>query len=246
MRMMRPLPRVPSGTRRGVGGVCSRSSCRAGLSPSVRASALALPLLSDDEPPMLIFAQRVIDRSWGPRTIRSKSRWTCRRGAPKGWRSRSAAAPGVGQLYAGDRRGLWFALAEVAGWTAPCSIAIRARACATTRRATPARRDSSSAWSYERWTAATQSDPAELQRPLCGRSRGVLRSDRLGPALRGRLGGLERGAGSLQALRELPTTATATTLHRCRLWVNHWRRRWTACARHGSQCFRSRPTWDFR
>jgi hypothetical protein len=85
----------------------------------IRGSALALPLITDHGRPQFSFAQRAINRSWGISDDSSYSEVD----VPE-WRSEalaaglSAAVPGAGQLYAGERRGVWFALTEVAGWTA--------------------------------------------------------------------------------------------------------------------------------
>ena len=146
----------------------------AGLAPaSARAalgaaSALAPPLVQparDGQTPVLILAQRAIDRAWGPPE-----------GAPPpvpvpGLLSEgramalSAALPGVGQLYAGEAGGLWFALAEVAGWTTHWLFtrnADRERDHAYAFAGAPS--DTGSAWSFQRWAnAAPGRDPASLE-----------------------------------------------------------------------------------
>jgi len=76
----------------------------------------------------------------------------------------SAALPGAGQVYAGEGSGLWFALAEVAGWTANRFYLHRAqkeRDRSALFAGDPA--DSASAWSFERWSRATGLDAAEIQ-----------------------------------------------------------------------------------
>ena len=86
----------------------------------IRGSALALPLpmLAERGRPQLGLAQRAIDRSWG----RSEDSSYSEVDVPE-WRSEALAAgfsaviPGAGQLYAGEGGAVWFALAEVAGWT---------------------------------------------------------------------------------------------------------------------------------
>lgn len=117
-----------------------------------------------DEAPVLILAQRVIDRSWGPPE-----------GAPPpvtvpGTVSEgralalSAALPGAGQIYAGEASGLWFVLAEIAGWTTrwySIRDANREREHADQFVGVPA--DSASAWSFERWQeGGSGRDPTPL------------------------------------------------------------------------------------
>jgi len=108
-----------------------------------------------DEAPVLILAQRTIDRDWGPPE-----------GAPPvarapgilsegGAMALSGLVPGAGQLYAGERSGLLFALAEIAGWTTHWLYTVdarRERARADQFVGIPA--DTASAWSYERWQQA--------------------------------------------------------------------------------------------
>ncbi len=80
-------------------------------------SPLALPLLAGGERPTLILAQRTIDRSWGL----SEDSTYVEISVP-GWKSESgamalsAAIPGAGQLYVGERSGWLFVVAEAAGW----------------------------------------------------------------------------------------------------------------------------------
>jgi hypothetical protein len=86
------------------------------------------------------------------------------------WRSEglaagfSAVVPGAGQLYAGEGNGVWFALAEVAGWTVNRIFLHKAQ----TERDRSARyagdpADTASAWSFDRFTEATGKDAAELE-----------------------------------------------------------------------------------
>jgi len=131
----------------------------------IRGSALALPLIADHGRPQLYLAQRAIDRSWGLSEDSSYSEVD----VPE-WRSEglaagfSAVVPGAGQLYAGEGRGVWFALAEVAGWTANRIFLHKAQ----TERDRSARfvgdpTDTTSAWSFERFSQATGLDAAELE-----------------------------------------------------------------------------------
>jgi hypothetical protein len=128
-------------------------------------SRLALPILSGAEKPELRLAQRVIEREWGP----SEDSVYVIVDVP-GWREEayamglSAAAPGLGQVYAGEWRGLWFAVAEAAGWTARTIFRRRGdelRDDAARYAGPPAQ--AASNWSFARWSAATESDPADLE-----------------------------------------------------------------------------------
>jgi hypothetical protein len=130
----------------------------------IRGSALALPLITDHGRPQFYLAQRAIDRSWGLSEDSSYSEVD----VPE-WRSEglaagfSAVVPGAGQLYAGEGRGVWFALAEVAGWTANRIFLHKAQ----TERDRSARfvgdpTDTTSAWSFERFSEATGLDAAEM------------------------------------------------------------------------------------
>jgi hypothetical protein len=140
----------------------------AGTSAAViRGSALALPLprLADHGRPQFTLAQRAIDRSWG---LSEDSTYTVV-DVPE-WRSEGLAAglsavlPGAGQLYAGEGNGVWFALAEVAGWTVNRIFLHKAQ----TERDRSARfagdpADTASAWSFDRYAEATGKDPAQLE-----------------------------------------------------------------------------------
>jgi hypothetical protein len=78
----------------------------------------------------------------------------------------SAALPGAGHLYAGETGGaMLFALAEAAGWTARFLFRQKsddAKDDAIAFAGDPG--DSASAWSFERWEAATLGDAGELRR----------------------------------------------------------------------------------
>jgi hypothetical protein len=163
----------------------------AGLAPApASAGGLALPMIAKLEPvdiavpataaqpetvclapggpvePTLLLAQRAIERSWGP----SDDSLYVELDIPD-WRSEGGAMalsgilPGSGQLYVGEKtRALVFAVAEIVGWTARALYIGRGdelRAESVTYAGNPA--DSASTWSFERWTDATDEDPAVMQ-----------------------------------------------------------------------------------
>ena len=116
------------------------------------------------------FAQRVIEREWGP----SDDSIYVEKNVP-GLKSEAMAGglsfvlPGAGQAYIGGtsnlRRGAVYALAELTAWTARIMLknsSNTARSDAAKFAGIPT--DSSSAWSLERWARATESDGAELAR----------------------------------------------------------------------------------
>jgi len=131
----------------------------------IRGSALALPMITDHGRPQFGLAQRAIDRSWGLSEDSTYSEVD----VPE-WRSEglaagfSAVVPGAGQLYTGEGSGVWFALAEVAGWTANRIYLHKAQ----TERERSARfagdpTEATSAWSFRRFTEATGKDAVELE-----------------------------------------------------------------------------------
>lgn len=128
-------------------------------------SALAYPLVARGPAPDLVLAQRTIDRQWGA----SEDSTYVEVNVPE-WRSEGGAAllsaviPGAGHFYVGEGSWVWFALAEVAGWTA--HLVFDGRGEDSRRQAEHFAgdpRDTSSAWSFERWQGATGGDPAALE-----------------------------------------------------------------------------------
>jgi hypothetical protein len=130
----------------------------------IHGSALALPMFREPGGPRFGLAQRAINRSWG---LSEDTTYT-EVDVPE-WRSEGRAAgfsalvPGAGQLYAGEGGAVWFALAEVAGWTANRIYLHKARV----ERDRSARfagdpSDPASAWSFERFKAAGK-DTSELK-----------------------------------------------------------------------------------
>lgn len=131
----------------------------------IRGSALAVPLVAGEERPEPLLAQRAIERSWGA----SDDSVYVAVDVPE-WRSEglaavlSAAVPGAGQIYSTEGNGLWFFLAEAVGWTANRVYLHRAhtgRDHSISFAGDPT--DTASAWSFERWSAATGLDTGELE-----------------------------------------------------------------------------------
>jgi hypothetical protein len=151
-------------------GLCALAVLAALTLPtSARAIAQGSPLafdrLTGDVHPELLLAQRAIERTWGP----SDDSTYVEESVP-GWRSDalalalSAAVPGAGHAYVGETSGLWFALAEAAGWTAKILIHNRAEDLhseATHYLGAP--NDSSGTWSFERWQSVTSGDVSDLE-----------------------------------------------------------------------------------
>jgi hypothetical protein len=130
----------------------------------IRGSTLALPLFTGHDRPQLVLAQRAIERSWGLSEDSSYAEVN----VPE-WRSEglaaglSAVVPGGGELYAGVGNGLWFTLAEVVGWTANRVYLHRAqkeRDRSVRYAGDPT--DSSSAWSFGRFSRSTGLDAAQI------------------------------------------------------------------------------------
>jgi hypothetical protein len=143
-------------------GAAGPGTASAGLAAG---SALAIPLLADGERPELILAQRTIDRAWGP----SEDSTYVEVSVP-GWKSEgwafvlSGAVPGAGHAYLGESSGFFFALLEVAGWTARSHFDSRSdqlREDGVRYVGVPT--DSNSTWSFRRWEASTGGDASELR-----------------------------------------------------------------------------------
>lgn len=125
---------------------------------------LSLALVAGGPRPELLLAQRAIERQWGP----SEDSLYVEVDVP-GWKSEgwaaamSAAVPGSGEVYSGDHRGLWFALAEVVGWTTHALLRNRGHQLQddAAHFAGPPT-DSTSRWSFSRWASATRQDSSSM------------------------------------------------------------------------------------
>jgi hypothetical protein len=132
---------------------------------AMRGSALAVPVVAGGERPEPLLAQRAIERAWGP----SDDSLYVAVDVPE-WRSEglaaalSAVVPGAGQLYSTEGNSLWFAFAEAVGWTANRIYLHKAhtgRDHSVAYAGAPT--DTASAWSFERWSAATGLNAGELE-----------------------------------------------------------------------------------
>ncbi len=127
-------------------------------------TTLAIPLLGHGETPEMVWAQRTIDRQWTSTSDPDHPQRIA------DWRSEpaavalSAALPGAGQLYSGERSGYVFALAEAVGWVTLVVLKNDSedlRDEAGNLAGTPT--ENSSGWSAERWASATGEDPAAIE-----------------------------------------------------------------------------------
>jgi hypothetical protein len=134
-----------------------------GANASPLPSPLAFAHMSGDEHPELVLAQRAIAREW-PAKGDSGFVWFERQRSEVAALALSAALPGAGQLYAGERRGLAFAAAEALGWLG--WILLRRNADGLrddARLLAGSPEDSASAWSFERWEDATLEDASHIR-----------------------------------------------------------------------------------
>lgn len=147
-------------------------AARAGASPLALAqvtdgngSSQVAALVTGRETPRLVLAQRAIDREWSVVGDSSAAGLHV-----EGLRSEigaaamSAALPGAGQVYAGEARGYAFAAAEVAGWLGYALLRRSGHELrGDARDLAGAPEDTASAWSFERWQAATGADASGLR-----------------------------------------------------------------------------------
>jgi TM2 domain-containing membrane protein YozV len=130
-----------------------------------RGSVLALPLVTGSTRPELLLAQRTIERKWGP-----SDDSTYREVNVPGWKSEGGAMafsfviPGAGQMYAGERSGLFFLLGEAIGIYQVFALMNSADDWdkkARTFAGNP--NDSTSTWSFESYQQRTGSSTSDLQ-----------------------------------------------------------------------------------
>lgn len=128
------------------------------------ASPLALSRVTAAAGPLL--AQRSIEREWGPAEEDSLYRVV----EMRGWKSPalalglSAAVPGAGQLYAGERMGWLYLALEAAGWVAYLHYRGAGQDSEEEARAFAGDpRDARSTWTFEEYRRDTGLPTAELE-----------------------------------------------------------------------------------
>jgi hypothetical protein len=137
--------------------------------PGSFASPIAFEQVSVPEPgmlappvePGLVLAQRVIDREWTTRADSlSNPNYVTGGKSEMGALAMSAAVPGAGQLYSGERNGFIYMAAEVVAIASAVFLHNKGdefRSDAANVAGVPA--DSASGWSANRWASATAGDP---------------------------------------------------------------------------------------
>ena len=133
--------------------------------PSLVSRLAPCLLLESARGPELWLAQRSIDREWGPSDdslyrLVDIPEWK-REGLAM---ALSAAVPGTGQLYVGERSGWVFLLVEALGWAG--RVVTRQRGDQLAEEAAALVGDptvATSGWTFERYAASTGRDPQELR-----------------------------------------------------------------------------------
>ncbi len=137
---------------------------RPAAAEAIRGSSLALLLVEPGDVPRVVVLQRAITREWGPADDSTYHEVVIPDWKSEGWAATfSAAVPGAGQFYNGENSGWLYALAEAAGWTA--RYLFRSRADDLEKDVVAfagSPWDSASAWSFQRWSAATGQDPSGI------------------------------------------------------------------------------------
>lgn len=132
------------------------------LAPS---SPFAFGLLARTDTPELWLAQRSIDREWvTPEDPEARGSTIPGGKSEMGAMSMSALLPGTGQLYAGEKSGYAFLLAEAVGWAGLFFFDNRADDqynSATAAVGAPG--DTTSEWSFQRYATETGNDPSGLE-----------------------------------------------------------------------------------
>jgi hypothetical protein len=213
---------LPQLTSWSVAGPIARERAFAG--GDLAAVGEATPALHQERRPVLVLAQRAIERDWGA----SDDSIYVEHDVP-GWRSEgfamamSAVLPGAGQAYAGEpTRGLWFALAEAAGWITRQVYRHRGDALrddAAAFAGTPG--DSASAWSFERFRDVTGEDAAELEALYAGDRDAFFERIATDPRFAAGWSG-EEGRRHFAALREISDDRLRLARYAgTMLWLNH-------------------------
>ncbi|MFI5371171.1 MAG: hypothetical protein ACHQ52_06395 [Candidatus Eisenbacteria bacterium] len=128
-------------------------------------SPFAFGLLARTDTPELWLAQRTIDREWvAPDDPEAIANTIPGGKSEMGAMAMSGILPGTGQLYAGEKSGYAFLLAEALGWAGLFYFDNRADDqynSATTSVGAPS--DTTSSWSFQRYANQTGNDPAGLE-----------------------------------------------------------------------------------
>lgn len=190
-------------------------------------SELALPVV-DLAPASSgdLLAQRVIDREWGL----SEDSVYAEVSVP-GWKSEgvamalSAGLPGAGQLYVGEGSGWAFLLVEALGWAGRAFTKNEAEQSARDARAFVGNPyDTTSGWSFERWSRTTGGDADRLEALWLYDREAFYQALRTDPQYVGGFNG-QQPDEMYRSYRDLRNTRD-TNLRRAHLaegllWVNH-------------------------
>ncbi len=148
--------------------LCAAPASRAGL---IEGSRLAPRLVRLEPSGSGLLAQRAIERDWGPSEDSTYAVIDLPGYKSEGWAmALSGAVPGAGHLYLGESGGLWFTLAEAAGWVSLWLFhdrADRSHTDALNYAGSPY--DSTSAWSFRRYIERTGgADSLSLEQLFAG------------------------------------------------------------------------------
>lgn len=140
------------------------AACGAAAPARATPSALGVPLFKPADAAGPLLAQRAIEREWPVVGDSGVARPRPGERSAVAAMAMSAALPGTGQLYAGRPSGLGYAAVEVAGWVGWALLkrnGDRLRSDAGALAGLPA--DSASAWSFQRYEAASGGDASQLK-----------------------------------------------------------------------------------
>jgi hypothetical protein len=131
----------------------------------IQGSRLALRTIPRDSGKPLLLAQRTISREWGPSEDSTYTVIEVPDYKSEGWAmAMSGAVPGAGHFYVGEGSGIWYTVAEAAGWAALLVFRDRADQNHTDSRKYAGRpEDPNSNWSFSRYFAATAKDTVDLE-----------------------------------------------------------------------------------
>lgn len=190
----------------------------------ISGSRLALPMVT--APGGDLLAQRTIEREWG---LSEDSTYTTI--DVPGWKSEggamalSAALPGAGHLYVGERSGWAFLLLETAGWVGHQIALHQADQSGDEARAFIGNpNDTTSNWSYQRYRDTGGEDTAYLEALWAGDREAYYRALATNPAYLGGFSGVNPGGTKLSYLGLRDARDSKLRLSRrleTMLWLNH-------------------------